>query len=81
MPSLLAGLLYDERGDRFTPAHAVKNGKQYRYYVSQSVIKNPGVKHQIPVRISAGEVESLVSSKLRSFLHHDERWSTRWDCT
>ena len=29
MPSLLVGLLYDDRGNRFTPAHAVKNGKRY----------------------------------------------------
>ncbi len=67
MPSLLAGLLYDERGNRFTPAHAVKNGKRYRYYISQSVIKNPDVGHQLPVRIPAWEVENLVRSKLRSF--------------
>ena len=66
-PSLLAGLIYDERGNRFTPAHAVKNGRRYRYYVSQAVIKNPGSSHQGPVRIPAGEIEGLVYSKLRSF--------------
>jgi DNA invertase Pin-like site-specific DNA recombinase len=68
MPSLLAGLLYDERGNRFTPAHAVKNGKRYRYYVSQAAIKNPGISHRGSIRIPAGEIESLVCSKLRSFL-------------
>jgi site-specific DNA recombinase len=68
MPSLLVGLLYDERGNRFTPAHAVKNGKRYRYYVSQAAIKNPGISHKGPVRIPAGEVEILVCAKLRSFL-------------
>jgi site-specific DNA recombinase len=68
MPSLLVGLVYDERGNRFTPAHAVKNGKRYRYYVSQAAIKNPGSCHRGPVRIPAGEMESLVCSKLRSFL-------------
>jgi len=68
MPSLLVGLVYDERGNRFTPAHAVKNGKRYRYYVSQAAIKNPGSCHRGPVRIPAGEIESLVCSKLRSFL-------------
>lgn len=31
---LLAGLLYDETGDRLTPSHANKGGKRYRYYVS-----------------------------------------------
>ena len=68
MPSLLAGLLFDERGYRFTPTHAVKNGKRYRYYVSQAAIKNPGNSHTGPIRIPGGEIESLVCSKLRSFL-------------
>ena len=67
-PSLLVGLLYDERSNRFTPAHAVKNGKRYRYYVSQAAIKNPGNFHRGPIRIPAGEIETLVCSKLRSFL-------------
>jgi site-specific DNA recombinase len=68
MPSLLVGLLFDERGNRFTPAHAIKNGKRYRYYVSQAAIKNPGSHHRGPIRIPAGEIETLVCSKLRSFL-------------
>src|SRR5439155_8006982 len=32
--SLLAGLLFDETGDRLTPSHAVKGGRRYRYYIS-----------------------------------------------
>jgi site-specific DNA recombinase len=67
-PSLLAGLIYDERGNRFTPAHAVKNGKRYRYYVSQAAIRNPGSCHRGPVRIPAGEIESLICSKIQAFL-------------
>jgi site-specific DNA recombinase len=68
MPSLLVGLIYDERNNRFTPAHALKNGKRYRYYVSQAAIKNPGRYHVGLVRVPAGEIESVVCSKLRSFL-------------
>jgi site-specific DNA recombinase len=67
-PSLLVGLIYDECRNRFTPAHSVKNGKRYRYYVSQAAIKNPGRRHQGPIRIPAGEIEGSVCSKLRSFL-------------
>jgi site-specific DNA recombinase len=66
--SLLAGLIYDEQSNRFTPAHAVKNGKRYRYYVSQAAIRNPGSSHQDPIRIPAAEIEGLVCSRLRSFL-------------
>jgi hypothetical protein len=37
-PSLLAGLLFDGKGNRMTPSHAVKNGKRYRYYISNNLI-------------------------------------------
>ncbi len=44
-PSLLAGLLRDDKGDPMTPSYAVKNGKRYRYYVclanSYYVYKSP----------------------------------------
>ena len=36
-PSLLAGLIFDETGERLTPSHAVKKGTRYRYYVSRSL--------------------------------------------
>jgi DNA invertase Pin-like site-specific DNA recombinase len=68
MPSLLVGLIFDEDGNRFTPAHAVKNGKRYRYYVSQFAIKNPGSSHASRSRIPGAEVETLVISKLKDFL-------------
>jgi site-specific DNA recombinase len=37
-PSLLAGLVFDEKGERLTPTHAVKKGTRYRYYVSTGLI-------------------------------------------
>jgi site-specific DNA recombinase len=37
--SLLGGLLYDETGDRLTPSHAVKDGRRYRYYISQRLMQ------------------------------------------
>jgi hypothetical protein len=37
-PSLLAGLIYDGNGTRMTPSHAVKDGKRYRYYLSNKLI-------------------------------------------
>jgi DNA invertase Pin-like site-specific DNA recombinase len=33
--SLLAGLLFDEEGNRIAPSHASKTGRRYRYYVSK----------------------------------------------
>src|SRR6267142_2210766 len=41
-PSLLAALLVDARGERFTPSHAVKKGRRYRYYVSGALITHAG---------------------------------------
>jgi hypothetical protein len=32
--SLLAGLIYDDAGNRLVSSHATKNGKRYRYYVT-----------------------------------------------
>lgn len=66
-PSLLRGLLYDEDGNRFTPSHAVKRGKRYRYYVSQRVIKDAASASTQPGRIPARELEKLVLAKLKSF--------------
>jgi DNA invertase Pin-like site-specific DNA recombinase len=71
--SLLMGLLYDERGNRFTPSHATKKGRRYRYYVSQAVIRNPGRRHNRPVRIPAAEIEELVRSELTLLLQSPQR--------
>ena len=37
---LLAGRLYDDRGNRLTPSHSNKRGLRYRYYDSQAVLQN-----------------------------------------
>jgi site-specific DNA recombinase len=41
-PSLLAGLLYDETGDRLTPTHANNHGKRYRFYISHRLTDAEG---------------------------------------
>jgi site-specific DNA recombinase len=37
-PSLLAGILFDERTNRMTPSHCTKGGMRYRYYFSQATL-------------------------------------------
>ena len=44
-PSLLAGLVFDDSGERLTPTHAVKKGTRYRYYVSRSLITGTAKDH------------------------------------
>jgi len=67
-PSLLAGLAFDESGERLTPTHAVKKGTRYRYYVSRSLITGTAKDHSQGRRIPAGNLESLVIGRLRAFL-------------
>jgi site-specific DNA recombinase len=64
--SPLVGLLFDEHGNRYTPTHCVKDGKRYRYYTSQAVIKKS--KDRSPIgRIPATEIERAVEHRLRHF--------------
>jgi site-specific DNA recombinase len=70
-PSLLAGLLVDHHGNRFTPTHAVKNGKRYRYYVLQP--KSTSDEKEPPLRVSAGEIETIVVNQVRAMLSDPER--------
>ena len=67
-PSLLAGLIFDETGERLSPSHAVKKGTRYRYYVSRSLIVGAAKDKPGGRRIPAGNLESLVINKLRDFL-------------
>jgi site-specific DNA recombinase len=67
-PSLLAGLVFDESGERLTPSHAVKKGTRYRYYVSRSLIIGTAKDKSTGRRIPAANLETLVTTRLRSFL-------------
>lgn len=81
-PSLLAGMLYDDSGERMTPSHAVKrrgakgsrpdretnNGKRYRYYVSRSLTMRSRETAPNGRRLPAGEIERLVADRFRMFL-------------
>ena len=67
-PSLLAGLIVDAEGKRLTPSHAVKGGKRYRYYVSRSLITDPGRTSEPSWRVPALELERLVFKQISEFL-------------
>jgi hypothetical protein len=67
-PSLLAGLVFDDSGERLTPTHAVKKGTRYRYYVSKSLITGTAKDHSQGRRIPACNLEGLVIARLRAFL-------------
>jgi site-specific DNA recombinase len=69
--SLLTGLIEDASGNFFTPSFTIKNGRLYRYYVSQLAIKNPARQCTGLSRLPAHEVETRVIEKLHSFLRSD----------
>jgi DNA invertase Pin-like site-specific DNA recombinase len=76
-PSLLAGLLFDGKGNRMTPSHAVKNGKRYRYYISNHLIagKSRG-RDSDPgdgLRIAAQEIEGHVITAIAMFLADQQK--------
>jgi site-specific DNA recombinase len=71
-PSLLAGLLFDGKNNRMTPTHTVKNGKRYRYYISNSLIAGAN-KSRVSdpgegLRFAAHEIESHVITAIATFL-------------
>jgi site-specific DNA recombinase len=70
-PSLLAGLVFDDAGERMTPTHANKKGTRYRYYVSRGLVS--GTRRQSPGgrRVPAGDLEGLVEQRLVLFLANE----------
>jgi len=69
-PSLLAGLLYDSRGNPMSPTHATKGEKRYRYYISQSVLKYEKHKEGDVLRVPAESVEIVCIEQIKSFLNN-----------
>jgi len=66
-PSLLRGRLFDSSGVRFTPTHSAKDGKRYRYYTSQTVVRKAGTKPSV-TRFPAHELEQVVLSQIHLLL-------------
>jgi len=71
-PSLVVGLLYDPQGNRFTPFHADKRGKRYRYYVSQGKIRSRTTAASGPTRLPARDIEEIVCGRIQSLLGSSE---------
>jgi site-specific DNA recombinase len=67
-PALLAGILFDRDGNRMTPTHAVKNATRYRYYVSRPLITKEQNERSHGLRLPAGEIEQLVTSRVCQWL-------------
>jgi len=70
-PSLLAGFLFDARGERMSPTHTRNTkGTRYRYYISQGLIQGRRGTTPLGRRVPAAELENLVEERLRAFLQN-----------
>jgi site-specific DNA recombinase len=58
--ALLAGKLFDNRGNRMSPSWARKGSKRWRYYVSQAALQGDKSKAGSIVRVPAAALEALV---------------------
>src|SRR4030088_309597 len=67
--SLLAGLIYDDAGNRLVSSHATKNGKRYRYYVTPEATGRSVAGASVPkLRLPATMIDELLRVKLQSYL-------------
>ncbi len=71
--SLLAGLLFDDHGNRMSPSHTKKGNKRYRYYVSQALIQHQDSKAGYIARVTADEVESAVFKTLQQLYSDSQK--------
>lgn len=70
-PALLKGLLWGADGAAFSPSHTRKNGKLYRYYVSQTLLRHGAGSCKVG-RVSAAEIEGTVVDQLRTVFRQPE---------
>ncbi len=68
-PSLLAGKIFDDKGNYMSPYHSnSRKGKRYRYYLSQAVIRQEKEKIGVITKIAAGEIEDFVRKTIEKEL-------------
>ena len=66
--NVLQGKLFDFEGRPYSPTYTVKNGRQYRYYLSQNLIQYKNHPKGLIARLPAHEIENSVGEALRSRL-------------
>ena len=66
-PSLLAGLLHDQTGARFSPTHTRKGSRRYRYYLTSP--SDPGPDWRLP----APAIEGIVIEQIDNLLKDERR--------
>ncbi len=76
-PALLKGLIFGPTGAAMSPTHTRRGQRLYRYYVSQTILKEG--RGACPVgRVSAAEIEAAVVEQLRVLLCSPEIVVATW---
>jgi len=70
--ALLAGRIFDDRGNRMTPSHVRKRGIKYRYYLSSALLQGQSERAGAVSRIPAAEIEGVVVRSVRDHLNQSK---------
>jgi site-specific DNA recombinase len=70
--ALLAGRIFDDRGNRMTPSHVRKRGIKYRYYLSSALLQGQPERAGGVSRIPAAESEAVVVRSVRDHLNQSD---------
>jgi site-specific DNA recombinase len=76
-PSLLKGIIFDATGVAMSPTHTRKRGRLYRYYISQTVLKQGSGDCSV-ARVPAAEIEKIVIDQVRILLLSPEIIVQTW---
>jgi site-specific DNA recombinase len=76
-PALLKGIIFGPTGVAMSPTHTRKNGRLYRYYLSQTVLKQ-GAGGCPVARVPAAEIEKIVIDQARILLLSPEIIVQTW---
>jgi len=66
--ALLAGRIFDDRGNRMSPSHVRKGGVKYRYYLSCALVQGAAERAGSVRRVPAVEIETQIIKSVRERL-------------
>jgi site-specific DNA recombinase len=74
---MLKGIIFGPTGAAMSPTHTRKDGRLYRYYLSQTVLKQ-GADDNPVARVPAAEIEKIVINQVRILLLSPEIIVQTW---
>jgi site-specific DNA recombinase len=69
--ALLAGRIFDDRGNRMSPSHSRKGSTRHRYYVSSALIQGQSQSAGSITRVPAAKVEAAIVEAVRRHIGPD----------